>query len=57
MGAEKFIGIQPFAKDEDWTMFSRVAFKDDEVSMDMQERARRFADECKGKPLPINLVA
>jgi hypothetical protein len=50
-------GIQPLSRDEGWKLFRRVAFKGEQVPMDIEERARRFADECKGVPLVINIVA
>jgi hypothetical protein len=57
MGAEESIEIHPLSRDEGWMLFRRVAFKNNQVSMDIQERARRFADQCKGVPLAINIVA
>ena len=43
--------------EEAWMLFRRVAFREERVSMDIEERARMIAEECKGRPLAINLVA
>lgn len=57
MGTEESIEIQPLPRDEGWMLFRRVAFKDDQVSMDIEARARQIADQCRGLPLAINVVA
>jgi hypothetical protein len=46
--ASGIIDAQPLSKDEAWMLFRKIAFKDEQVPMDIEERARRLADECKG---------
>jgi disease resistance protein RPS2 len=38
-------------------LFRRIAFKDNPVSLDIEQYARNIADECKCLRLPITLVA
>jgi len=49
--------LQPLSKDEAWMLFRRIAFKDNRVPMEIEEYVTNTADECKGIPLAISLVA
>lgn len=49
--------VQALSQDEAWTLFRRIAFKDDPVPTDIEECAHNIVDECKGFLLAINLVA
>lgn len=48
---------QPLSGDEASMLFRRVAFKEDQVSMNIEERAEKIEDGCRGLPLAINVVA
>lgn len=57
--AEKFIEIQTLSQDEPWTLFRGISFYNNtvSVSMSIEECARKIADECKGLPLAITVIA
>jgi len=57
MGAKNSIYIQPLTSEEAWELFSSVAFEDGYLPQDLGHIARNVADECKGLPLAINVIA
>eukprot|EP00253_Pinus_taeda_P010460 PITA_10460 len=57
MRVEESIEIQPLSPDESWTLFRRIAFNDDTVSVHIQQFAREMADECRGLPLELTVIA
>lgn len=57
MNAEESMELQPLSTEEAWELFSKVAFNDDHVPVDMEDISREVAHECKGFPLAINVIA
>lgn len=51
------IYIEPLTRGEAWELFCNVAFKDGHLPQDSQHIARKVADECRGLPLAIHVVA
>lgn len=60
MKAEESMKIEPMSTDEEWDLFSKVAFKDageSDVPEEIVRIAREVSSECKGLPLAINVIA
>lgn len=57
MNADQSMQIQPLHREEAWELFCKVAFKDGHVPEEIEHIARVVADECKGLPLAINVIA
>jgi hypothetical protein len=52
------IAIQPLSTDEGWQLFYREAFKARSIpTKEIRDIAQQIAEECKGLPLAINVVA
>lgn len=57
MKAKEYMEIQPLRREEAWELFSKVAFEDRSVPEDLEHTARQVAEECKGLPLAIKVIA
>lgn len=57
MKADESIEMPPLSTDEAWKLFRGIAFEDSPVSMEIEESARKIADDCKGSPLSLSVVA
>eukprot|EP00253_Pinus_taeda_P013709 PITA_13709 len=57
MNADQSMQIQPLPREEAWELFCKVAFKDGHVPDEIEHIARVVAEECKGLPLAINVIA
>jgi hypothetical protein len=49
--------IQPLVREEAWDLFCKVAFEDGPVPEDRENIARQVAEECKGLPLEMKVIA
>lgn len=57
MNTGKSMQLQPLSPEEAWELFRNVAFKDSPLSPGLEEIAKDVANECKGLPLAINVIA
>lgn len=57
MKAKESVQIQPLRREEGWKLFWKVAFEDGSVPEDLEHTARQVAEECKGLPLAIKVIA
>eukprot|EP00253_Pinus_taeda_P009811 PITA_09811 len=57
MNADQSMQIQPLPRQEAWELFCKVALKDGHVPDEIEYIARVVAEECKGLPLAINVIA
>lgn len=57
MKAKESMQIKTLPTEEAWELFCKVAFEDGPVPQDIEHTARQVAEECKGLPLAIKVIA
>lgn len=56
MKAEESLQLQPLSTEESWDLFCKVAFQGQNVPRDIENIARKVANECEGLPLAITVI-